>query len=77
MNVNAEDLDTLTVYWQRETTYANEKVDRKALAAFQPDVAPPVADATIAAAMEDPSLSFAFPSPPELRPPLVTLDMPV
>ena len=28
MNVNAEDLDTLTVYWQRETTYANEKVDQ-------------------------------------------------
>ncbi len=29
----------------------------------------------IAAAIEDPSLSFAFPSPPPLRPPLVTLDM--
>src|SRR3546814_13160621 len=29
----------------------------------------------IAAALEDPSLSFAFPDPPELRPPLITLDM--
>jgi ATP-binding cassette subfamily F protein 3 len=29
----------------------------------------------IAAAMEDPTLSFAFPSPPEMRPPLITLDM--
>src|SRR3546814_4899405 len=37
----------------------------KALAKMQP----------IAAALEDPSLSFAFPDPPELRPPLITLDM--
>ena len=29
----------------------------------------------IAAALEDPSLSFAFPDPPALRPPLITLDM--
>src|SRR3546814_1299473 len=29
----------------------------------------------IAAAFEDPSLSVAFPDPPELRPPLITLDM--
>ena len=29
----------------------------------------------IAAAIEDPSLSFAFPDPPPLRPPLITLDM--
>jgi ATP-binding cassette subfamily F protein 3 len=29
----------------------------------------------IAAAMEDPSLSFDFPDPTELKPPLVTLDM--
>jgi ATP-binding cassette subfamily F protein 3 len=31
--------------------------------------------APIAAIAEDPSLSFDFPSPPELKPPLVTLDM--
>ena len=37
----------------------------KALARMQP----------IAAVAEDPSLSFDFPSPAELRPPLVTLDM--
>ena len=37
----------------------------KALARMQP----------IAAVLEDPSLSFGFPSPPELRPPLITLDM--
>ena len=29
----------------------------------------------IAAALEDPSLSFSFPDPPPLRPPLITLDM--
>jgi ATP-binding cassette subfamily F protein 3 len=37
----------------------------KALARMQP----------IAELADDPSLSFAFPNPPELRPPLVTLDM--
>jgi ATP-binding cassette subfamily F protein 3 len=31
--------------------------------------------APIAAVAEDPSLSFDFPSPPEMKPPLVTLDM--
>jgi ATP-binding cassette subfamily F protein 3 len=31
--------------------------------------------APIASAAEDPSLSFDFPNPPELKPPLVTLDM--
>ena len=29
----------------------------------------------IAALMEDPSLSFDFPSPDEMRPPLITLDL--
>src|SRR5690606_39549919 len=29
----------------------------------------------IAAVMEDPSLSFDFPNPDELRPPLITLDL--
>ena len=29
----------------------------------------------IAALAEDPSLSFGFPSPDEMRPPLITLDM--
>ena len=38
---------------------------RKALAKMQP----------IAAAIEDPTLHFGFPSPPELRPPLITMDM--
>lgn len=28
MEINPKDLDTLTMYWQRETTYANEKVDQ-------------------------------------------------
>jgi ATP-binding cassette, subfamily F, member 3 len=37
----------------------------KALARMQP----------IAAALDDPSLSFDFPNPDELRPPLITLDM--
>jgi len=37
----------------------------KALARMQP----------IAELVDDPSLSFSFPNPPELRPPLVTLDM--
>src|SRR5215204_2494128 len=31
--------------------------------------------APIASVAEDPSLSFDFPNPPELKPPLVTLDM--
>ena len=28
MELNQEDLSVLTAYWQRETTYANEKVDQ-------------------------------------------------
>jgi ATP-binding cassette subfamily F protein 3 len=49
----------------RASTAKQAQSRQKALAKMQP----------IAAAMEDPSLSFVFPSPPELRPPLVTLDM--
>ncbi|QUT06533.1 ABC-F family ATP-binding cassette domain-containing protein [Sphingobium phenoxybenzoativorans] len=49
----------------RASTAKQAQSRAKALAKMQP----------IAAAMEDPTLSFAFPSPPELRPPLVTLDM--
>ncbi|WP_281822093.1 ABC-F family ATP-binding cassette domain-containing protein [Sphingobium sp. BS19] len=49
----------------RASTAKQAQSRQKALARMQP----------IAAAMEDPSLSFVFPSPPELRPPLVTLDM--
>ncbi|MGK2911659.1 MAG: ABC-F family ATP-binding cassette domain-containing protein [Sphingobium sp.] len=49
----------------RASTAKQAQSRQKALARMQP----------IAAALEDPSLSFAFPSPPELRPPLVTLDM--
>lgn len=49
----------------RASTAKQAQSRAKALAKMQP----------IAAAMEDPTLSFAFPSPPELRPPLITLDM--
>ena len=49
----------------RASTAKQAQSRAKALARMQP----------IAAAIEDPSLSFAFPSPPPLRPPLVTLDM--
>jgi ATP-binding cassette subfamily F protein 3 len=49
----------------RASTAKQAQSRQKALAKMQP----------IAAALEDPSLSFVFPSPPELRPPLVTLDM--
>ncbi len=49
----------------RASTAKQAQSRQKALAKMQP----------IAAAMEDPTLSFVFPSPPELRPPLVTLDM--
>lgn len=49
----------------RASTAKQAQSRQKALARMQP----------IAAALEDPSLSFVFPSPPELRPPLVTLDM--
>ncbi|MBB6125151.1 ABC-F family ATP-binding cassette domain-containing protein [Sphingobium subterraneum] len=49
----------------RASTAKQAQSRAKALAKMQP----------IAAALEDPSLSFAFPDPPELRPPLITLDM--
>jgi len=49
----------------RASTAKQAQSRAKALAKMQP----------IAAALEDPSLSFAFPDPPPLRPPLITLDM--
>lgn len=49
----------------RASTAKQAQSRAKALAKMQP----------IAAALEDPSLSFSFPSPPEMRPPLITLDM--
>jgi ATP-binding cassette subfamily F protein 3 len=49
----------------RASTAKQAQSRAKALARMQP----------IAAVAEDPSLSFDFPSPAELRPPLVTLDM--
>jgi ATP-binding cassette subfamily F protein 3 len=49
----------------RASTAKQAQSRAKALAKMQP----------IAAAMEDPSLTFTFPSPPELRPPLITMDM--
>src|SRR3546814_14173801 len=49
----------------RASTAKQAQSRAKALAKMHP----------IAAALEDPSLSFAFPDPPELRPPLITLDM--
>ncbi|HWV12066.1 MAG TPA: ABC-F family ATP-binding cassette domain-containing protein, partial [Sphingobium sp.] len=49
----------------RASTAKQAQSRAKALARMQP----------IAAAIEDPTLSFAFPSPPELRPPLITMDM--
>jgi ATP-binding cassette subfamily F protein 3 len=49
----------------RASTAKQAQSRAKALARMQP----------IAAAIEDPTLAFAFPNPDELRPPLVTLDM--
>ena len=49
----------------RASTAKQAQSRQKMLAKMQP----------IAAMAEDPTLSFAFPSPEELRPPLVTLDM--
>ena len=49
----------------RASTAKQAQSRAKALARMQP----------IAAVIEDPSLSFDFPSPPEMRPPLITLDM--
>ncbi|SCW55324.1 ATP-binding cassette, subfamily F, member 3 [Sphingobium faniae] len=49
----------------RASTAKQAQSRAKALARMQP----------IAAAIEDPTLAFTFPSPPELRPPLITMDM--
>ena len=49
----------------RASTAKQAQSRAKALARMQP----------IAAALEDPSLSFSFPDPEPLRPPLITLDM--
>ncbi|WP_174297191.1 ABC-F family ATP-binding cassette domain-containing protein, partial [Sphingomonas bacterium] len=49
----------------RASTAKQAQSRAKALARMQP----------IAAVLDDPSLSFQFPNPDELRPPLVTLDM--
>jgi ATP-binding cassette subfamily F protein 3 len=49
----------------RASTAKQAQSRAKALARMQP----------IAAAMEDPTLSFGFPDPQALRPPLITLDM--
>ena len=49
----------------RASTAKQAQSRAKALARMQP----------IAAALEDPSLSFSLPDPPPLRPPLITLDM--
>lgn len=49
----------------RASTARQAQSRAKALAKMQP----------IAAIAEDPSLSFAFPNPSELKPPLITLDM--
>ncbi len=49
----------------RASTAKHAQSRAKALARMQP----------IAAALEDPSLSFTFPDPDPLRPPLITLDM--
>lgn len=49
----------------RASTAKQAQSRAKALARMQP----------IAAALEDPSLSFTFPNPQEMRPPLITLDM--
>ena len=49
----------------RASTAKQAQSRAKALAKMQP----------IAAAIEDPTLAFSFPSPPELKPPLITMDM--
>lgn len=52
--------------WRAKASKAKQAQSRvKALQKMEP----------IAAAIEDPTLSFDFPSPPELKPPLVTMDM--
>lgn len=60
-----EKLQAFVDRWRAKASKAKQAQSRvKALEKMKP----------IAAALEDPSLAFAFPSPPELRPPLITLD---
>ena len=61
-----EKLESFVRRWSAKAHTAKQAQSRvKALARMAP----------IAAVMEDPSLSFGFPSPAEMRPPLITLDM--
>ena len=61
-----EKLQAFVDRWRAKASKAKQAQSRvKALQKMAP----------IAAAAEDPSLAFAFPSPPEARPPLITLDM--
>jgi ATP-binding cassette subfamily F protein 3 len=61
-----EKLQAFVDRWRAKASKAKQAQSRvKALARMQP----------IAEAVNDPSLSFDFPSPAELKPPLITLDM--
>jgi len=61
-----EKLQAFVDRWRAKASKAKQAQSRvKALARMQP----------IAEVANDPSLSFDFPSPPELKPPLITLDM--
>jgi ATP-binding cassette subfamily F protein 3 len=61
-----EKLQAFVDRWRAKASKAKQAQSRmKALEKMSP----------IAAAMEDPSLSFTFPDPEEMRPPLITLDM--
>jgi len=61
-----EKLQAFVDRWRAKASKAKQAQSRvKALARMQP----------IAEVVNDPSLHFDFPSPPELKPPLVTLDM--
>ncbi|HYD13954.1 MAG TPA: ABC-F family ATP-binding cassette domain-containing protein [Allosphingosinicella sp.] len=61
-----EKLQAFADRWRAKASKAKQAQSRvKALARLQP----------VAEAVSDPSLSFDFPSPAELKPPLVTLDM--
>ncbi|MDT9600771.1 ABC-F family ATP-binding cassette domain-containing protein [Sphingosinicella rhizophila] len=64
-NQRAKLMDYIARNSARASTAKQAQSRAKALARMQP----------IAAVVEDPSLSFDFPSPTELKPPLVTLDM--
>ncbi|MFT7358849.1 ABC-F family ATP-binding cassette domain-containing protein [Parasphingorhabdus sp.] len=60
-----EKLESFVTRWGAKAHSAKQAQSRvKALARMEP----------IAAAIDDPSLSFHFPSPAELKPPLITLD---